>query len=156
MLRRLRSFQRGTVGLCRSTGCKDTSCQSWRSEKNPAALPTSNHTSAARVRFPDDRIILQLWQPVTLQPVDLQTPTVPLWKYLNLLKNSSSTEKTKRIFNTSYALSKWPTLHRAYVISGCIFFWLAVNTQLMHLVIFQVTDKLIFCRHSGNQFLEIV
>ena len=25
-----RSFQRGTVGLCRSTGCKVTSCQSWR------------------------------------------------------------------------------------------------------------------------------
>ena len=26
------------------------------------------------------------------------------------------------IFNTRYALSKWPHLHRAYVISGCIFF----------------------------------
>ena len=31
------------------------------------------------------------------------------------------------IFNTSYALSKVPHLHRAYVISGCIFFWLAVR-----------------------------
>ena len=30
MLRRLRSFQRGTVGLCGSTGFKVTSCQSWR------------------------------------------------------------------------------------------------------------------------------
>ena len=29
LLRRLKSFQRGTVGLCRSTGCKVTSCQSW-------------------------------------------------------------------------------------------------------------------------------
>ena len=26
-----------------------------------------------------------------------------------------------------FALSKWPHLHRAYVISGCIFFWLAVS-----------------------------
>ena len=30
ILRTLISFQRGTVGLCRSTGCKVTSCQSWR------------------------------------------------------------------------------------------------------------------------------
>ena len=30
-------FQRGTVGLCRSTGVKVTSCQSWRFEKNLAA-----------------------------------------------------------------------------------------------------------------------
>ena len=57
---RFRSFKRGTVSLCRSKGCKTTSCQSWRSEKNPAPRPTSNQTSAARVRFPDDKIILQL------------------------------------------------------------------------------------------------
>jgi len=42
------------------------------------------------------------------------------------LTNSSSIKRTKRIFNTSYAQSKWPHLHRVYVISGCIFFWLAV------------------------------
>ena len=68
------------MGLCRSTGIKITSCQSWRFEKNSANRPTSNHTRAARVRFLDDRIILQLWQLVTLKPVDLQRPTVPLWQ----------------------------------------------------------------------------
>ena len=36
----------------------------------------------ARGRLLDDGIILQV---VTLQPVDLQRPTVPLWKDLNLL-----------------------------------------------------------------------
>ena len=30
MLRRFRSFQRGIVGLCKSTGSKVTSCPSWR------------------------------------------------------------------------------------------------------------------------------
>ena len=30
IFRRLRSFQRGTVSLCRSTGFKITSCESWR------------------------------------------------------------------------------------------------------------------------------
>ena len=39
----------------------------------------------ARGRLQDNGIILQLWELVTLQPVDLQTPTVPLWKNLNLL-----------------------------------------------------------------------
>ena len=37
MLRGFRSFQKGTLGLCKSTGCKVTSCQSWRFEKNSAA-----------------------------------------------------------------------------------------------------------------------
>ena len=30
LLKRLRTFQRGTLGLCRLTGCKVTSYQSWR------------------------------------------------------------------------------------------------------------------------------
>ena len=58
MLKRLRSFQRGTVSICRSIGIKVTSCQSWRFEKNSAMRPTLNHTRAAWVRFPDERIIL--------------------------------------------------------------------------------------------------
>ena len=58
--KRFRSFKRGTVSLCRSKGCKTTSCQSWRSEKNPAARPTLHYAHAAQVRFPDDKIILQL------------------------------------------------------------------------------------------------
>ena len=36
--------------------------------------------------------------------------------------NQISIEKTRRIFSTRHALSKWPHLHRAYVISGRIFF----------------------------------
>ena len=105
---RFRSFKRGTVSLCRSKGCKTTSCQSWRSEKNPAARPTSHYARAAQVRFPDDKIILQLWQLVTLQPVDLQRPTVPFWKDLNLFKKSFSIQRTVMIFNMA-TQSKRPT-----------------------------------------------
>ena len=47
-------------------------------------------------------------------------------KISSSLTNPSSMKRTKRIFNTSFALSKWPHLHRAYVISGCAFFWLAI------------------------------
>ena len=42
MLRGFRSFQKGTLGLCRSTGCKVTSCQSWR-----MILSSENRTWAA-------------------------------------------------------------------------------------------------------------
>ena len=34
------------VGLCRANGCKVTSCQSWRFEKNSAAWPPMHHMSA--------------------------------------------------------------------------------------------------------------
>ena len=46
MLRRFRSFQRGTEGFCRLTGCKDTSCQSWR-----MTLSSGNQTRAALIWF---------------------------------------------------------------------------------------------------------
>ena len=50
MLRRLRSFQRGSVGLCRSTGFKVTSCQSWR-----MILSSRNRIQAALVWFDQGR-----------------------------------------------------------------------------------------------------
>ena len=38
-----RSFQRYTMGLCRSKGCKATSSKSWRFEKKSAAWTKSDH-----------------------------------------------------------------------------------------------------------------
>ena len=72
LLKRLRSFQRGTVGFCRVTGVKITSCQSWRFEKNPAPQPAIHHAWAACVWIPDERIILKTWQTSTLEPFDPQ------------------------------------------------------------------------------------
>ena len=117
MLRRLRSFQRGTVGLCRSTGFKVTSCHIWRFEKNSAIQPTSNHTSAARVRFPDDRIILQLWKLVTLQPVDLQRPTASLWKDLNLLNINNFNLEDKNDFQYKFCSVKVTHFNSTYVMA---------------------------------------
>ena len=57
---RFRSFQRGIVGLCRSKDCKATSCQSWRSEKNPAGRPRPHSNQPGRVRFPDDVIMFKV------------------------------------------------------------------------------------------------
>ena len=57
LLRRMRSFQRGTVGLCRSTGIKVASCQSWRFEKYSATQPNFNQTKATLVEFHDNGII---------------------------------------------------------------------------------------------------
>ena len=59
-LRRIKSFQRGTVGLCRSIGVKVTSCQSWKFEKNSASRPESNHSPAAQVQVLNNWIILKV------------------------------------------------------------------------------------------------
>ena len=74
----LRSFQIGTVVLCRSTGCKVKCCQSWR-----IILLSRNGTKATHSWFEVGWVAdffsnLQLWQIVTLQQVDLQRPTKPL------------------------------------------------------------------------------
>ena len=58
-------------------------------------------------------------------------PQYVFGKILTFLPNTISIQRTSRIFHTSYALSKWPHLHRAYIISRCIFFWLAVLTGIM-------------------------
>ena len=115
MLRRFRPFQRGTVGLCRSTGCKVTGCQSWR-----MILSSGNRTRAARIWFEYGWVAeffsnLQLWKLVTLQHFDLQRPTVPLWKGLELVVNILAQE-TGRILKISFTLLKWPNLHRVYFI----------------------------------------
>ena len=38
----------------------------------------------------DNFIILKVWQTVTLQPFDLQRPTIPPWKDLKLIKSNQS------------------------------------------------------------------
>ena len=59
-------------------------------------------------------------------------PTEPIFtafKVLILFSTVSKDQKASSILKVGFALSKWPHLHRAYVISGCIFFWLAVGIQ---------------------------
>ena len=107
----LRSFQRGTVGLCRSTGFKITSCQSWR-----MILSSRNPTQAALVWFDSGR-----GQTLTLTPVDLQRPTVPLWKDLNHLNIIISIQRTRWIFNVVF-----DHLHRAYLLGVWYSFFVTV------------------------------
>ena len=48
-------------------------------------------------------------------------------KDLILFSTVSKDQKASSILKVGFALSKWPHLHRAYVISGCIFFATAVK-----------------------------
>ena len=58
-----------------------------------------------------------------LQPTD---PKFLALKDLNLLKKHTKNQVASSILKVIFAFSKWPHLHRAYVISGCIFFTTAV------------------------------
>ena len=50
--------------------------------------------------------------------VDLQRPTEPLWKDLELIGNIDSAKETSSVLKIGFALSKWPHLHRAYLVIG--------------------------------------
>ena len=59
-------------------------------------------------------------------------PTEPIFtefKVLILFSTVSKDQKASSILKVGFALSKWPHLHRAYVISGCIFFATAVGLE---------------------------
>ena len=115
--KRLRSFQRVTAGLCRSAYHKVTSCQRWR-----MIQLSGNWTQSALVLFRVGQVTyffqtsifdsLYFWRQLTYR--DLQ---YLFGKISNSLTNSISIKRTRRIFNTSYALSKWPHFNRAYVVS---------------------------------------
>ena len=60
---------------------------------------------------------LQLWHLVVLQPLDIQRLTVPLLKDLNLICWLIFFQESRGILKIGFALSKWPYLHRAYVVS---------------------------------------
>ena len=62
----------------------------------------------------------KVWWTTTLQPFDLQTSTVPLWKDLEPMFNIFSADSSS-ILNKSFVLPKRPDLQRAYLVRGPIF-----------------------------------
>jgi len=117
---RFRSFQRGTVGLCKSKCCKVAEHQilrmilSYRTE-----TPVWCVVGWAWQSF---SLNLQLWQLITFHLFYKQRPTtIPLWKDIILFKIILSTHKIGSILKIGFALSKWPHLHRTYVVGGCLF-----------------------------------
>ena len=139
---RFRSFKRGTVSLCRSMGCKVVVCQTlkmiWLSRKR---------TRAALVWFEFGRVAgffsdLQLWQLVALQPFDLQRPTVPVQKDINLIANISSAQETSSILKKGFVLSKWPYFHQANSVTFC-------NQIFVALLLYRIIHR--FALHISTQ-----
>ena len=111
VLRRFKSFHIGIVSVYRSKGCKVVVSQLWRWLSHPGVKfgpPTCGLTQAEWQNFFP---IFQLRQLLTLQPCDLQQPTVSLWKDFNLLKS-----KEIGFFKIAQAHSKWPYFNGAYVL----------------------------------------
>ena len=70
------------------------------------------------------------------------------------LANTILIHRTSRIFDISYDLSKWPHLHKAYVINGCIFFWLAVQYSFSILVFVSEVFITFNKNHIQRKFLH--
>ena len=93
MFRRLRSFKRGTVGLCRSVGCKVTSCQSWRIN-----LLSRNRTRAAPAWFEIGQVAeffskLQLQTPKVTEGNKQRNETLTVSKQLKCCQFKSTNSK---------------------------------------------------------------
>ena len=106
---------------CKSKGCKVTVRQTLKLFHCPGLEPGPPARGSTMAEWQNFFSNLQLWQLVTLQSFVLQRPTVSLWKGLSLIKNILSIQKVGRIFDIGFALSKWPHLHRPYVVGGCLF-----------------------------------
>ena len=61
-------------------------------------------------------IILNVRGTVTLEPFDIKISTVPLWKGIDPFVNILSAQEIGSILKTDFTLSKWPHLHRVYLI----------------------------------------
>ena len=114
MLRRFRCLQRGTVSLCRSTGWKAIIYQSWRYlHQNPHLKTTrvqpgfDSQTKGSSSNFDS----LYLCSHLTYR--DPQCLFKKIWTSLTYIV---SIQRTRRILIISYTLSKWPHLHRAYLL----------------------------------------
>ena len=96
--------------------------------------------------WPSCRIFwnLQFWQLVTLQVFSLERPPVPLWKDLDLIIIIISSQETFRILKIGFALWKRPHLHRAYRVSGPMFFPLSVLCNF-------ISNPLMLCMKSQKR-----
>ena len=127
-----RSFQKGTLNLCRSKICKVICCQSWRFEKKSAAQPPWSWTLHAwglglsPEWFDHPKSLMDHNFAGSLWPKRL---TVPLWKDLDLVVCIAPAQETGKILKIGFDLSKWPYLQRACVIGGCIFFSMAAECR---------------------------
>ena len=111
-----RSFQNCTVGLCRSKGYKDTSCQNWRFEKKFCLSAGVKPHECGQVSSPrqlDHPWSLTGCNFAALWPTDFLFPGS---KDLNLSKKCTRNQEAGSILKIIFAHSKWPHLHRVYLI----------------------------------------
>ena len=96
-------------------------------KKKSAGRPRPHSNQLARVRTrakSNHSQSLMAGNFAALWPTDSKFSAL---KDLILFSTVSKDQKASSILKVGFALSKWPHLHRAYVISGCIFFATALH-----------------------------
>ena len=108
-------FKCWIFGVCRSKGCKVTSCQSWRSYEKSASRP---RPQSASLPVFDSRSRSNHSQSLMAGNFAALWPTDPKFlalKYLNPFKTVSKFQRTSSILRVGFTLSKWPHFN-----SGCL------------------------------------
>ena len=83
-----------------------------------------------------------IWLTATLQPFDLQRPTIPLWKDLKLDVNTLLAQEHGNIFKIRFALSRLHQFNNVYLLRGCFVF----------LSIVAIERFLCLCAHFSKKF----
>ena len=114
---------------CSSRCCKETRGQNWRYEKKCRTLIQTARTWCRSGRVAKFFSNLQLWQLVTLQQVDLQIPTVPLWKDLNLLNKLIFNWEDWKDFQYKLCFVKVTSFTLGLSYRRVYFFWAPIATR---------------------------
>ena len=130
VLKRFRFFNAESLGSVSQRASKLLAVKVWGLKKKSASRPRPQSASLPRFE-PRSRSnhsqSLMAGNFAALWPTD---PKSLALKDLNPFKTVSKVQKTSSILRVGFALSKWPHLHRAYVVGGCLFNFGTVATFL--------------------------
>ena len=129
--KRIRSLNAVDMGSVGQKAAKLLAVNVGGLKKKSANRPRPHSKQSARVRClarSNHSQSLMASNFAALWPTDSKFSAI---KDLNLLKKHIKNQVASSILKVVFAFSKWPHLHRAYVISGCIFFAMAVHTKFI-------------------------
>ena len=134
-------FKCWKFGVCRSMGCKVTGRQTFRMIGSRLGIEPGQ--TGWLGPGPAGRLFLR---PPTLTAGNFAAlwPTDPkfsAFKNLNPFKILSKVQEATIILRVTFALSKWPHLHRAYVVGGCLFNFGTVGLKFRIMYPLGVIDK---------------
>ena len=127
--KRFRSINAKNLGSAGQRAAKLPAVKVGGLKKKSASRPRPHPNQAARVRFrtqSNHSQSLMAGNFAALWPTDSKFSSI---KDINLLKKDTKNQEASSILKVVFAFSKWPHLHRAYLVTVCYRSFIAVRQQ---------------------------